>query len=110
MAKDKKTTLEKADASAKEATKKAKKNDKKSGKKNDGKKQNGFVRFFKGIAKWFRDLKIEFRNVTWPSWHTTSVNTGIVLATIVASSVLVGLLDSGMLKLMQFLLGLGVSN
>ncbi len=110
MAKDKKTSLEKTDASAKEATKKAKKNDKKSGKKGDDKKQNGFVRFFKGIGKWFRDLRIEFKNVTWPTWHTTSVNTGIVLATIVVSSIFVGLLDSGMLKLMQFLLGLGVSD
>ncbi len=109
MAKEKKNTLETSDASAKEATKKAKKNDKKSGKKNDGKKQNAFVRFFKGIGKWFRDLKIEFKNVTWPTWHTTSVNTGIVLATIVASSIVIGLLDSGAIKLMQFLLGLGVS-
>lgn len=112
--KENKDTLEKTEASAKKAEKKAKKNDTKSkgakSGKDGGKKPNAFVRFFKAIGKWFHDLRIEFKNVTWPTWHTTSVNTGVVLATIVISSTFIGLLDSGLLKLMEFLLGLGVSS
>jgi preprotein translocase subunit SecE len=100
MAKEKKDTLKKADASADEATKtkKAKKSEKKS-KKDDGKKGNA-------VVKWFKDLKIEFKKVTWPSKHTVFVNTGIVLGTIVVSSLFIGLLDTGMLKLVELLLGL----
>ncbi len=108
MAKEEKDTLKDAGASAKEEkkaakknTKKAQKHDKKS-KKDEGKKQNR-------VARWFRDLKIEFRNVTWPTRHTVLVNTGIVLATIVVSSAFVGLLDAGMYKLFQFLLELSQS-
>ena len=29
-----------------------------------------FKRFFKGIAKWFRDLKSEFKKVSWPTRTT----------------------------------------
>lgn len=102
MAKDKKkVSLEKAEASAPEdtkSTKKAKKAETKS-QKDDKKKGNS-------IGKWFHDLKVEFRNVTWPSRNTVVVNTSVVLTVIVAGSVVVGLLDSGLLKLLQFLIGL----
>ena len=105
MAKSKSNKPKKAkEDTLEETTQKANQNS-----KSKNKEGNAFVRFFKGVGKWFHDLKVEFRNVSWPSWHTTSVNTGIVLATIVASSVIVGLLDLGMLELLQFLLGLGVS-
>ncbi len=93
MAKEEKDTLKDAEKPSKE------KKSKKSEKKDEGKKQNR-------VARWFRDLKIEFKNVTWPTKHTVMVNTGIVLATIVMSSALVGLMDLGMFKLVQFLLDL----
>ncbi len=32
-----------------------------------------FKRFFKGIAKWFRDLKSEFKKVSWPTRAACSV-------------------------------------
>ncbi len=109
MAKEEKDTLMDADVSSKEEKKaakektKAQKNDKKSkkneGKNSEGKKQNR-------VAKWFRDLKIEFKNVTWPTKNTVLVNTSIVLGTIVASSIFVGLVDAGMLKVVQMLLDL----
>ncbi len=101
MAKEKKDTLKKADSSAKEETKKAKNSNKKS-KKDEGKKTNG-------IIKWFRDLKIEFKNVTWPTRKTVTINAGIVLLTIAVSSVVVGLLDTGLMALIKFLLGLSQS-
>ena len=77
-------------AKEKKAKKDAKKDDKKSG----------------GIGKCFKDLKTEFKMVTWPTWHTVLVNSGIVLGTIVVSSLFVGLLDSGLLALMKYLLSL----
>lgn len=67
--------------------------------KDEGKKENG-------VAKWFHDLKVEFKNVTWPTRQTVATNTGVVLSVIVMGSVIIGLLDSGLLKLAQFLVGL----
>ena len=85
------------------STKKAKESkeskDSKKSAKDEGKKGNG-------IAKWFHDLKIEFKNVTWPTRQTVATNTSVVLSVIVMGSVIIGLLDSGLLKLAQFLIGL----
>jgi len=45
--------------------------------------------------------------VTWPTKQTVMINSGIVLGTILISSLFVGLLDTGLLELMKFLLNLG---
>ncbi len=101
MAKEKKND----DVSVKEeeSTKKIKepkepKNSKKSA-KDEGKKENA-------VAKWFHDLKVEFKNVTWPTRQTVATNTSVVLSVIVMGSIVIGLLDSGLLKLAQFLISL----
>ena len=96
MAKDKKKTSENAEALEEKSTKKAKKS------KEEPKKPNVFQR----IGKWFRDLRIEFKNVTWPTRKTVMTNTGVVLSVIVMGSLIIGLLDTGLLKLVQFLIGL----
>jgi preprotein translocase subunit SecE len=70
--------------------------EKKTSDKSKKKKQNG-------IAKWFKDLKIEFKKVVWPTKKTVINNTAIVLAVVAASAVLVGLLDSGFLGLMNLI-------
>ncbi|MBR1528501.1 MAG: preprotein translocase subunit SecE [Oscillospiraceae bacterium] len=102
MAKEKKDAL--TEVSDEKETKKAKKekaekSDKKDKKKDE--KKSG------GIGKWFADLKREFKMVTWPTKETVMINSGIVLGTIVISSLFVGLLDTGLLELMKFLLSLG---
>ncbi len=51
------------------------------------------------ISKWFKDLKIEFRKVVWPSKKTVVNNTSVVVGVIAASAVLVGALDWGFLEL-----------
>ncbi len=104
MAKEKKdalTEVSEEKETKKEKKAKAEKSDKKD-KKNDKKdeKKSG------GIGKWFADLKREFKMVTWPTRQTVMINSGIVLGTIVISSLFVGLLDTGLLELMKFLLGL----
>ena len=98
MAKNNKKSSENAEAL--DETKSPKKANK--AKKEEPQKPNVFQR----IGKWFRDLKIEFKNVTWPTKQTVMTNTGVVLSVIVIGSVVIGLLDSGLLKLAQFLIGL----
>ena len=71
--------------------------EKKSNKKDSAKKEPNKV------AKWFKDLKIEFKKVVWPSKKTVINNTSVVLAVVVASAVLVGLLDEGFLALMRLI-------
>ena len=99
MAKDKKKTSENAEALEEKSTKKAKKS------KEEPKKPNVFQR----TGKWFRDLRIEFKNVTWPTRKTVMTNTGVVLSVIVMGSLIIGLPDTGLLKLVQFLIGLSQS-
>ncbi|HPY85898.1 MAG TPA: preprotein translocase subunit SecE [Ruminococcus flavefaciens] len=71
--------------------------EKKSKKKDSAKKEPNKV------AKWFKDLRIEFKKVVWPSKKTVINNTSVVLAVVVASAVLVGLLDEGFLTLMRLI-------
>lgn len=99
--------LEKADA--KEDTKKShrdenKRKNSKENKKSDkkDKKKNVFAR----IGGWFKDLKKEFSKVVWPTKKKVINNTIVVLLVVLIGSVLIGLIDSGLLKLMQFLMGL----
>lgn len=63
-------------------------------KKNGKKKPNR-------VVKWFKDLKSEFHKVVWPTKKTVVNNTAVVVAVVVMSAVLVGLLDAGFLKLMN---------
>ena len=93
------------EAAVKKAKKAATADSTKSGKnKKDGKdKKKGF---FSRIAGWFKDLRKEFKKVVWPDRKKVFNNTLVVLVVVVVGSVLVGLIDSALLKLMQFLMGL----
>ena len=86
------------EAAVKKANKAASADSKKSGKEKKG--------FFSRIAGWFNDLKKEFKKVVWPDRKKVFNNTLVVVVVVVIGSVLVGLIDSGLLKLMQFLMGL----
>ena len=55
------------------------------------------------VVKWFKDLKIEFKKVMWASWKTTRNNTSVVLTTVVLLSAFVGLLDWGLLTVMNLI-------
>ena len=90
-------------AAEKKAKKAAAKTDsKQSGSKEKKEKKKLFAR----IAGWFKDLKKEFKKVVWPDRKKVFNNTLVVVIVVVIGSVLVGLIDSGLLKLMQFLMGL----
>ena len=53
------------------------------------------------VGKWFKDLKIEFKKVVWPSKKTVVNNTSVVVGVIVLSAVVVGSLDEGFLALFR---------
>ena len=59
------------------------------------------------VAKWFKELRSEFKKVVWPSKKKVFNNTFVVIVTMVISSVFVGALDFGLLKLFSFILNLG---
>ena len=61
-------------------------------------KPNVFVRFGKGIARFFRDGKAEVKKVVWPKPSTVFKNAGIVL--------LIGAFIFGLDTLLMYLLGL----
>ncbi len=53
------------------------------------------------VAKWFKDLRSEFKKVVWPSKQTVVTNTSVVLAVVVLTACFVGALDAGLLKIMD---------
>ena len=54
--------------------------------------------FFARIGRSFRDLKGEVKKVVWPTFPQTAKNTALVLAVLIASAVVVALLDLGFSK------------
>ncbi len=71
--------------------------------KKDKKEKNSEKKQPNKVAKWFKDLKIEFKKVVWPSKKTVINNTSVVLAVVVASAIIVGLLDAGFLGLLSLI-------
>lgn len=57
-------------------------------------------------AKYFRDLRSEFKKVVWPSKKSVVNNTGVVLAVMVGATFIMWGLDSGFAVLLKGLLSL----
>lgn len=56
------------------------------------------------IATFFRDLKSEFKRISWPTFKQVLNNTGIVIAFIVILGLFVWLVDLGFTYLYQFII------
>lgn len=93
-----KDELKSEKASKKSGNKKDKTPAKKSGKSKGQKKQPNKV------AKYFKDLKSEFKKVVWPTKKQLINNSTVVLVTIAVIGIFVGLLDAGLGYLLKFLL------
>lgn len=91
MAKDKELAV-----SEKKSPEKA---EKKESKKKDQSKKQG------GIAKWFKDLKLELKKVVWPDKKTVVNNSIVVFAAMLGFAAFTFLLDKGFLWLFQFAIG-----
>ncbi|MBO7473820.1 MAG: preprotein translocase subunit SecE [Ruminococcus sp.] len=59
------------------------------------------------IIKWFKDLKVEFKKVVWPTKKTVINNTSVVVSVIVAAAILVGLIDQGFLTALRSIYNAG---
>ena len=59
--------------------------------------------FFARLKKWFKGLKSEFKKITWSSRKSTFKNFGIVMAIVIASAVVIGLVDIGLKELLTAL-------
>ncbi len=65
-------------------------------------------KFFARIADWFRGMKSELKKVVWPSWKQIVNNSAVVLAAIVACSIILWAFDwlaSGFVQLLISLFG-----
>ena len=55
----------------------------------------------RSVADYFRDCKSEFKKIIWPTKKLTFKNMGVVLSTVIVSSIFVGLLDYGLTMLLS---------
>jgi preprotein translocase subunit SecE len=58
----------------------------------------------KGFIQYFKDLKAEFKRITWASKEDVKKSTAVVITFCAILAVYVGLLDSGFSALMQLIL------
>lgn len=61
--------------------------------KKDSKEQKPKVNFFKKIARFFKELKSEFKKIVWPTRKQVFKNTGVVLVFIAITAVIIWLID-----------------
>lgn len=77
---------------------KVEKNDKKPAAKKPG--------VFKRIITFFKGMRSELKNVTWPSFHHVVKNTFVVLMVILGSGIFVGLVSVLFTEAFQFLINM----
>ena len=51
-------------------------------------------KFFAGISKFFREIKVEIKKVIWPDWEQIKNNTGVVILCILVIGVAIWVLDA----------------
>ena len=61
-------------------------------------KPNIFVRAWKAIVRFFKDLRGETKKIVWPDGKTVLKSTGVVLAVVVVFTVVIWLIDLGLSK------------
>ncbi len=61
--------------------------------------------FFKRIARFFKDLKGEFKKIVWPTKKQVVNNTIVVIVTCVIAGIFVWGLDTVLVLLLNFILG-----
>lgn len=59
-------------------------------------KPNIFVRIWKAIVRFFRDLRGETKKIIWPDGKTVLKSTGVVLAVVAVFAIVIGLIDLGL--------------
>ena len=67
------------------------------------KKANDKPGFFARVGAWFKGLKSEYKKITWSSRKATFKNFGIVMAIVIASALVIGIVDIGLTELFNLL-------
>ena len=67
------------------------------------KKTNDKPGFIARVGAWFKGLKSEFKKITWSSRKSTFKNFGIVMAIVIASALVIGIVDIGLTELFNLL-------
>lgn len=70
------------------------------------KKGNFFVRVWKAIKKFCKDLKGECKKVVWPNSKTVIKSTAVVLACVAVLGVVIWLVDTGLSEIVKLLINL----
>ncbi len=52
-----------------------------------------FANLFKNIFKFFKEMKVELKKVTWPNWSQTKNNTIIVILCVLVIGIVIWVLD-----------------
>jgi preprotein translocase subunit SecE len=73
-------------------------------------KPNIFVRAWKTIVRFFKDLRGETKKIVWPDGKTVLKSTGVVLAVVVVFTVVIWLIDLGLSKSIDLLSDLARNN
>ena len=66
-------------------------------------KPNIFVRAWKAIVRFFKDLRGETKKIVWPDGKTVLKSTGVVLAVVAVFTVVIWLIDLGLSKSIDLL-------
>ena len=66
-------------------------------------KPNIFVRAWKAIVRFFKDLRGETKKIIWPDGKTVLKSTGVVLAVVAVFTVVIWLIDMGLSKSIELL-------
>lgn len=59
----------------------------------EAKKPNIFVRFFRRIARWLRELRSELKKVVWPTRKQVFNNTVVVIAVVIIVGIFIWAFD-----------------
>jgi preprotein translocase subunit SecE len=62
------------------------------------------MRFFKRIAKFLHEVRVELKKVNWPTKREYSIFTGIVLSAVLVIGIFFWLLDSAFLGILQLVI------
>ena len=70
-------------------------------------KENWFQRAWKGIKRWFREMKSELKKVVWPNRKTITKNVLVAVTVMVASGIVIWAFDQVAMLIVQSLISLG---
>ena len=57
------------------------------------------------IKQFLREVRVELRKVTWPSFKGAMASTSVVIVVVVIVSIFLGVVDFGLTRLIRLILG-----